>query len=212
MLRTVLAACLAVASISTFAAAQDAVKDAAKPADQKVLKVGEKAPTFRGVDDAGKVWKSKDHVGKKIIVVYFYPGDMTPGCTKEACAYRDAADQFKDADVEVIGVSGDSVENHQHFKREQDLNFTLLADPKGKVARAFGVKTAAGGEWTFNKKADGKPVTLKRDLTAMRWTFVIDKDGAIVHKDEKADYNKDAATVLKVIEELREKEADKSGS
>ncbi len=200
MPRHILAACLCFGAFASVAFAAEE-----KPA--KVVKVGEKAPSFRGVDDAGKVWKSRDHVGKKIVVVYFYPADMTPGCTKEACAYRDAAAQFKDSEVEVVGVSGDSVENHQHFKREHDLNFTLLADPKGKVASAFGVKTAPGGDWTFNQKSDGKPVTLTRDLTAMRWTFVIDKDGRVVHKDENVDPVKDAETVLKVVEKLKKKDS-----
>lgn len=206
MFRRFLAASLCLSALAATAAAQEKTKDA----PPKAVKVGDKAPNFRGVDDAGKKWKSADHVGKKILVVYFYPADMTPGCTKEACNYRDAAAEFKDKDVEIIGVSGDSVENHQVFKRENDLNFTLLADPKGKVAKAFGVKTAPGGEYTFPQKADGKPLTLKRDLTTMRWTFVIDLDGKVVHKDENVDAVKDTATVLKVVEELREKKSDKS--
>ncbi len=210
MLRRVIAASLcltALASSAVFA------KDVPAEAEPKAVKVGDPAPKFAARDDAGKKWKSADHVGKKILVVYFYPADMTPGCTKEACNYRDAAAQFKDKNVEIIGVSGDSVENHQVFKREHDLNFTLLADPKGKVAKAFGVKIVPGaGEFTFNQKADGKPLTLKRDLTAMRWTFVIDLDGRVVHKDEAVDAVKDTATVLKVVDQLREKQEAKSGN
>jgi len=210
MLRRLFAAVLCLGALaSTAAAAKDAPTDAAP----KAVKVGDPAPKFAALDDAGKKWNSDDHVGKKILVVYFYPADMTPGCTKQACGYRDAAKEFKDKDVEVIGVSGDSVENHQVFKREHDLNFTLLADPEGKVAKAFGVKIApGGGEWTFNQKADGKPLTLKRDLTAMRWTFVIDRDGRIAHKDDAVDAAKDPTTILIVVEKLSKKQDDKSGA
>ena len=73
------------------------------------LKVGNQAPKFESTDDQGKAWKSTDHVGKKIMVVYFYPADLTGGCTKQACGFRDDLKSFSDKDVEVIGVSGDSV-------------------------------------------------------------------------------------------------------
>jgi peroxiredoxin Q/BCP len=181
MLRTLLALTIALVSLQ-FAAAQEAEKEVK-------LKPGDKAPAFDGKTDEGKAWKSKDHVGKKILVVYFYPKDMTPGCTKQACNYRDAQEQLKDKDVEVIGVSGDTVESHKKFKEEHDLNFTLLADPEGKIAKAFGVpaREMAGG------------------LIASRWTFVIDREGKIAHKDEKVDATKDTATVLKVVEGLQKK-------
>ncbi|HEX6962223.1 MAG TPA: peroxiredoxin [Lacipirellula sp.] len=154
---------------------------------QVTLKPGDKAPTFEAKTDEGKTWKSKDHVGKKILVVYFYPKDMTSGCTKQACNYRDAQEELEEQDVEVIGVSGDTVESHQKFKEAHDLNFTLLADPEGKIAKAFGVPARAMGD----------------SLIASRWTFVIDRDGKIAHKDQKVDAAKDTATVLKVVEELQ---------
>ena len=183
MLRSLLALTFILAGIQ-FAAAQEAEKEVK-------LKPGDKAPTFQGQTDEGKPWKSKDHVGKKILVVYFYPKDMTPGCTKQACNYRDAQEQLKDKDVEVIGVSGDTVESHKKFKEQEKLNFTLLADPEGKIAKAFGVpaREMAGG------------------LIASRWTFVIDREGKIAHKDDKVDYAKDTATVLKVVEGLRQKKS-----
>jgi peroxiredoxin Q/BCP len=203
MLRSALAAAL-VAVSALSARAVD------KPTPN--LKPGEKAPVFRGVDDAGKPWKSAEHVGKKILVVYFYPADMTGGCTAQACAYRDALDDLKGKDVEVIGVSGDSVENHQVFKKAYDLNFTLLADPKGKIAKAFGVKMAPGGAVDHDIKGqpilkDGAPFTLERGVTAMRWTFVIDRDGKIVHKDDKVVAAKDAEAVKEVVNKLREKKS-----
>jgi peroxiredoxin Q/BCP len=181
MLRTLLVVTLILAGIQS-GAAQEAEKEVK-------LKPGDKAPAFQGQTDEGKPWKSKDHVGKKILVVYFYPKDMTPGCTKQACNYRDAQEQLQDKNVEVIGVSGDTVESHKKFKEEHDLNFTLLADPKGEIAKAFGVpaREMAGG------------------LIASRWTFIIDREGKIAHKDEKVDASKDTATVLKVVEELQGK-------
>lgn len=165
-----------------------------------VLKVGDKAPVFSGTDENNKPWDSKSRLGKKIVVVYFYPADMTPGCTKQACNYRDALSELKREDVEIVGVSGDTPENHKHFKNEFQLNFTLLADPEGKIADAFGVKTTAGG--SIERMIQGKKVTLQRGITAMRWTFVIDKEGRIAHKDTSVNFMKDTETVLKAIEKL----------
>src|SRR5262249_45122636 len=140
------------------------------------LKVGDKAPSFEATDDTGKAWKSDDMVGKKILVVYFYPADLTGGCTKQACAYRDDMEKLSGKGVEVVGVSGDSVKNHQVFKEVKKLNFTLLADEAGDVAKKFGVPVGKGG--TFKTKdAQGNDVTLERKVTIPRWTFVIGKDG-----------------------------------
>lgn len=174
----------------------------AKSEKQVQLEVGDKAPTFVGIDDQNEKWDSKEKAGKKIYVVYFYPADMTPGCTKQACNYRDAVAEYQRDDVEVIGVSGDGVENHRLFKQEHDLNFTLLADPKGEIAEAFGVETGKGG--SYQTTVGGKEVTLNRNVTANRWTFVIDKDWRIAHKDTKVDAAKDTATVAKVVEKLVE--------
>src|SRR6187399_1446328 len=98
-------------------------------AEDKVdLKVGDAAPKFESTDDAGKPWKSEDYVGKKVVVIYFYPADLTGGCTKQACGFRDDMAKLKEQGVEVVGVSGDSAKNHQIFKKVHELNFTLLAD------------------------------------------------------------------------------------
>ncbi len=167
-----------------------------------VLKVGDKAPNFVGIDDQNEKWNSKEKAGRKIYVVYFYPADMTPGCTKQACNYRDAVAEYQRDDVEVIGVSGDGVENHRLFKQEHNLNFTLLSDPKGEIAEAFGVETGKGG--SYRTTVGGKEITLDRNLTANRWTFVIDKDWRIAHKDTKVNAQKDTATVVKVVEKLVE--------
>ena len=181
MLRTItLLACVAAANIGTRATA-----DEAKPV---VLEVGDKAPKFEGRTDEDKPWKSKEHVGKKILVVYFYPKDMTRGCTQQACNYRDAQKKFAEKDVEVIGVSGDTVESHQEFKKKEKLNFTLLADPEGKIAEAFGVELMS----------DVGPAITER------WTYVIDRDGKIAHKDDDVDAAKDTANVEKVVAKLAE--------
>ncbi|MCC6493052.1 MAG: peroxiredoxin [Pirellulales bacterium] len=162
--------------------------DESKPVN---LEPGDKAPKFAAQTDEGKAWKSQEHVGKKILVVYFYPKDMTSGCTKQACSYRDLKDKFADKEVEVLGVSGDTVESHQQFKEKEDLNFTLLADPDGKIAKAFGVKLLAAAP----------------SIVTERWTFVIDRDGKIAYKNAKVDATKDAEQVLKVIDQLEEKKS-----
>src|SRR4051794_16766269 len=119
------------------------VVSAARADDSKSLiqgvNVGDKAPAFEAKDDTGKAWKSEDHVGKKIVVVYFFPADFTGGCTKQACGYRDDMQALTDKDVEVVGVSGDKVETHEKFKKEHKLPFTLLSDEKGELAAKLGV-------------------------------------------------------------------------
>ena len=166
------------------------------------LKVGEDAPHFSGKTDQGETWDSKKDAEKKIYVVYFYPADMTGGCTAQACAYRDAMADLKRKDVEVIGVSGDSAENHAHFRDEYDLNFTLLADPEGKIAKAFGVKTSPGGKFERALKGSEKEITFERGVTSSRWTFVIDKKWEIAHVDRQVNAGKDSENVLKVVEKL----------
>ena len=99
----------------------------------KVLNVGDKAPAFSTLDDRGKQWKSSDVVGSKHLVVYFYPAAMTGGCTKQACAFRDDKSKLTQLDAVVVGVSGDNPEGLAHFKRAENLNFTLLSDRKSVV-------------------------------------------------------------------------------
>ncbi|MGI9458133.1 MAG: peroxiredoxin [Aeoliella sp.] len=171
-----------------------------KTAEIVKLTVKDQGPHFSGLTDQGEKWDSKEHAGKKNYVVYFYPADMTPGCTAQACAYRDALAELKRDDVEVIGVSGDSVENHQHFRDQYKLNFTLLADPEGKIAKAFGVKISDGG--SFQRNLSDKEITFERGVTAGRWTFIIDKDWRIAHFDRKVNAAKDSDKVLKIVEKL----------
>jgi peroxiredoxin Q/BCP len=171
------------------------------PAEDSVLKVGDKAPTFSAQDDTGKEWSSADHVGKKIVVVYFYPADCTGGCTKQAIGFTKDAKALADAGVEVVGVSGDSVKNHQLFKKKESIGITLLADENGAVATAFGVPFTPG-EKSVKAIVDGKEETLVRGGTAKRWTFVIGKDGKIAHKNEMVDAANDSQAIMKVVKGL----------
>jgi peroxiredoxin Q/BCP len=192
------ATCLLAAAWSM--AQETAAQDADKPVE---LKVGDEAPKFEAKDDADEDWKSEDHVGEKILVVYFYPADTTGGCTAQACGYRDKLAEFEEEGVEVIGVSGDTVESHQLFKKIENLNFTLLSDYDGAVAKAFGVKTAPGGTVKWNNPESGETIDLVRGVTTMRWTFVIDLDGKIAYKNDDVNAAKDPAEVAKVIAKLR---------
>ncbi|HLJ96095.1 MAG TPA: peroxiredoxin [Gemmataceae bacterium] len=170
-------------------------------AEDKPLNVGDPAPVFQSTDDQGKAWKSSDHVGKKVVVIYFYPADMTGGCTRQACGFRDDMQKLADKGVEVVGVSGDSVKNHQIFKAVHNLKFTLLADEDGSVAKKFGVPLKPGGVFK-TKDQSGNDVELKRGVTAMRWTFVIGKDGKIVSKNENANPTQDSKQILEVVQKL----------
>jgi thioredoxin-dependent peroxiredoxin len=103
-----------------------------------VLSAGMKAPQFELVDSQGNLHALSDYKGQSI-VIYFYPKDDTPGCTKEACSFRDSYSDFKKAGVEIIGISPDSEKSHTKFTEKYDLPFTLLSDPDHQVCEAFGV-------------------------------------------------------------------------
>lgn len=163
------------------------------------LSVGDKAPEFKTLADDGSTWDVKSYLGKKYIVVYFYPAAMTGGCTKQACAYRDFKSEIESANAVVVGVSGDNVEGLKLFKKAENLNFTLLSDEKGEIAAKFGVPTRDGG--TITKEIGGQNFDLTRGITASRWTFVIDKQGKIVYKNEQVDATKDTEEVLKFIKQ-----------
>ena len=107
-----------------------------------------------------------------------------------------------DLDAEVVGVSGDNVEGMAIFKKAHGLNFTLLADEKGDVAKKFGVPTRGGG--SFDTSVDGKEVTMERGVTSSRWTFIIDKEGKVVHKDTEVNASADSKTVIEAIRRMRE--------
>jgi len=166
------------------------------------LKVGDSAPKFEAMDDTGKLWKSADHVGKKVMVVYFYPADFTGGCTKEACGYRDDYSKLTEKGVDVVGVSGDSVHGHELFKKYHELPFTLLADTDGKIAEAFGVPTEAGADTVMATNGDAKE-PIYRSVTSDRWTFVIDKKGKIASKNTEVHAAEDSKAILDMVEKMK---------
>jgi peroxiredoxin Q/BCP len=125
-------------------------------------KAGDKAPLVEGRDQDGKMWSMANDVGKKVLLLYFYPKDDTPGCTKEACGFRDSITDLKKQNVEIVGVSYDSEASHQKFITKYNLNFPLIADTDGKIATAYGVK-------------------MDNRNMAKRVSFLIGLDGKIVH-------------------------------
>ena len=161
------------------------------------VKVGDTAPAFDATDDQGKTWKSGDHIGKKVVVIYFFPADFTGGCTKQACAFRDASDKLTDKGIEVIGISGDSPKNHELFKKHHKLTFTLLADEEGAIAKKFGVPVNKGGEVTVK---DLENLVIKQGVRTERWTIIIGKDGKVIAKDKVTAPADDPKRVLEIIE------------
>lgn len=127
------------------------------------LTVGQQAPAFSLHNQDGKPIQLSDYLGSKHVVLYFYPKDETPGCTKEACSFRDRYEDFLEAGAEVIGVSADSVASHQRFATGRKLPFQLLSDPGSKVAKQYGVNGLFG-------------------LLPGRETFVINQEGIIISK------------------------------
>jgi peroxiredoxin Q/BCP len=135
------------------------------PVTEKV-KVGDAAPDFETVDDANNKVKLSDLRGKKV-VLYFYPKDDTPGCTTQACGFRDQAPRLAEKNAVVLGVSTDDIASHQAFKSKYDLNFPLLIDPDHKISDQYGV----WGERTLNERTF---------MGVHRSHFVIDEGGKVV--------------------------------
>ena len=167
------------------------------PVFSQELNVGDKAPEFHASADDGSTWDLKNYVGDKFIVVYFYPAAMTGGCTTQACTYRDYKSEIDAANAIVVGVSGDNIEGLKLFKKAHDLNFPLLSDSSGAIAKKFGVPTRGGGSIT--KEIDGQSYDLVRGVTDSRWTFVIDKNGKIAYKNTEVDVTKDTQQILEFI-------------
>ena len=164
---------------------------------QQGIKIGDKAPVFKALADDGSTWDISKFLGKKYVVVYFYPAALTGGCTKQACAYRDHREELISSGVEVVGISGDNVEGLKLFKQAENLNFTLLSDEKGDIAKAFGVPLTEGG--AIKRTVGGTEFDLVRGVTAKRWTFIIGKDRNIIYKNESVNAEKDTEEVLNFI-------------
>jgi peroxiredoxin Q/BCP len=146
------------------------------------VKVGDNAPDFEGPTTEGKTLGLKDFLGKKNVVLYFYPKDDTPGCTKEACSFRDNLQPIRSLGAEIIGVSVDSVESHKKFSTKFSLPFPLISDKEKRIAKAYGVLRVTG--------------------TTNRVTFIIDKNGKIAKIFPKVDVSKHTEEVVAAIKEI----------
>jgi peroxiredoxin Q/BCP len=152
-----------------------------------MIKEGNKAPDFSAVDQDGNKIKLSSFKGKKNVVLYFYPKDMTPGCTTEACDFRDQFKKFKS--TEILGVSIDSPERHLKFIGKYDLPFTLVSDVDQKVVNKYGV-------WQ-EKKLYGKTF-----MGIVRSTFIIDKSGVVRKIFPKVKVKGHVDEVMQVLKEL----------
>jgi len=152
-----------------------------------MLKEGTKAPDFSLNDKDGNPVKLSDFLGKKV-VLYFYPKDNTPGCTRQACAFAAAYEQFKRLDIPVIGISKDSEKSHQNFAAKHSLPFILLSDPELEAIKAYDV-------WQ-EKKLYGKV-----SMGVVRTTYIIDGQGMIEKTMEKVKPDTNAAEILKYLAE-----------
>nr|WP_325194436.1 thioredoxin-dependent thiol peroxidase [uncultured Oscillibacter sp.] len=152
-----------------------------------MLEVGAKAPEFTLPDKDGNPVSLSDFLGRKV-VLYFYPKDNTPGCTKQACAFAAAYEGFRAKNVAVIGVSKDSVASHQKFAARYDLPFILLSDPELQAIQAYGV-------WQ-EKKLYGKV-----SMGVVRSTYLIDEQGVIARVMPKVKPDTNAAEILAALEQ-----------
>ena len=164
---------------------------------QKSLSLGDKVPLFKATADDGSTWNISKFIGKEYIVIYFFPGAMTSGCTKQACSYRDHQNDLASANALVVGISGDEIENLKLFKQAENLNFPLLSDKKGDIAKTFGVPVGEGA--SIKRTVGGIEHELVRDITIKRWTFIVGKDGKIIYKNDAVDAEKDSEQVLNFL-------------
>ncbi len=150
------------------------------------IKIGSTIPQFSLPDQNGKLFDILSVLGKKNLVIYFYPKDDTPGCTAEACSFRDQFEVFTEADAEIIGISGQSVKSHKDFAEKHRLTFTLLSDEGNKIRKLFGVPTNFLG------------------LLPGRVTYIADKTGKVIYTfNSQANATKHVDEALRVLNELK---------
>jgi peroxiredoxin Q/BCP len=147
------------------------------------LKVGDTLPDFKAKDTNGTIFESQNYIGKQPLIIYFYPKDDTPGCTTQACGFRDNYQKFRDLDAEVIGISADSVQSHIKFKTKFNLPFILLSDTDKKLRKLFGVEN----DFLF---------------IPGRQTFVIDNNGVILFIFNSMQGKIHVDKALKILKEL----------
>ncbi|WP_278020475.1 peroxiredoxin [Flavobacterium ginsengisoli] len=148
------------------------------------LKIGDIVPNFTAKDNNGELFESQSVLGRKPLVIYFYPKDNTPGCTTEACSFRDQYEDFKDLGAEVIGISDDSVKSHHKFASKYKLPFILLSDQDKRLRKLFGVRNNLFG------------------LLPGRVTYIIDKNGLLISIFDSANAAKHIPKALEIVQEL----------
>lgn len=147
------------------------------------IEIGSKVPEFTLKDQNGNTLNILDYIGKKNLVIYFYPKDDTPGCTKEACYFRDMYDVFNDADAMIIGISSQSVESHKRFAEKYHLNFSLLSDEGGKVRKMFGAASLG--------------------FIPGRITYIVDKNGIVIYIfNSQSEAEKHVDEAMRILNEL----------
>jgi thioredoxin-dependent peroxiredoxin len=150
------------------------------------LEIGSLVPDFELIDQDGKLFRINQSLGKKNLVIFFYPKDETPGCTLEACSFRDAYEDFREYDAEIIGISCDGEESHRRFADHHSLPFTLLSDPDGKIRDLFGVPRSFLG------------------LLPGRTTYISDKNGNIIYIfNSQLDSRKHVEIALETLRKLK---------
>ncbi|MGG7035838.1 MAG: peroxiredoxin [Flavobacterium sp.] len=148
------------------------------------IKVGDKIPFFNAKDLNGNEFNSAYFIGKKAVVYYFYPKDNTPGCTREACDFRDSYEDFKDLGAEVVGISKDSVTSHKEFAMQYRLPFLLLSDSKNEIRKLFGVPKDFLG------------------LLPGRTTYVTNKEGIVIFVFDSISGSKHISKALDAIKKI----------
>jgi len=153
--------------------------------DMTKIELGSHVPNFSLLDQDGNLFSMESVLGKKKVVIYFYPKDDSPGCTKEACYFQDQFEVFKQADAVVIGISGQSVESHKRFAQKYNLTYTLLSDKGNKIRKLFGVPRNLFG------------------LIPGRVTYIIDKNAKVVYVfDSQMQATKHIDEALRIIKDL----------
>ena len=157
------------------------------------IQAGDKAPDFTLPSQSGDQVRLQDRLGERVIILYFYPKDNTPGCTAEACAFRDSHETFTDAGAEVIGVSSDSVDRHAAFAGHHSLPFTLLSDQGGEVRKRYGVPSVLG-------------------VLPGRVTYVIGRDGTVRHVfNSMTNIGRHVDDALEVVRQLQAEQPSPPG-
>lgn len=152
----------------------------------KKIEVGNKVPIFELNDQNSELFKLETVLGKKNLVIYFYPKDDSPGCTKEACSFRDQFEVFADADAVIIGISAQSEESHLEFAKKYNLNYTLLSDTGNKVRKLFGVPSSLFG------------------LIPGRVTYIVNKEGKIVYLfNSQIQAEKGVDEALRILQQMK---------